>query len=85
MSFPINPEVNVVDDGLVKGGPILDLTQRQNEVLILLKENSKLTKRDLAKLLDINVSAAQMHIELLKVKGYITRLGGTRGQWHILK
>lgn len=55
------------------------------EVLRLVNENNKLTKRDLGKLLGVNVSAAQMHIDILKERGYITRIGGTRGHWQVLK
>jgi ATP-dependent DNA helicase RecG len=67
------------------GGPIGILTDRQTEVLNLLKENNLLSKRDLGRLLNINVSAAQSHIEILKEKGYLTRVGGTRGYWQIMK
>ena len=86
MSFLINSEVTIdVIEGGPIGGPIGDLTERQIEVLNLLRGNNKLTKRDLAKLLEINVSASQTHIEILKNKGYITRIGGTRGRWQIIK
>ena len=66
------------------GGPISNLSLRQNEILLLFKDNNKITKRDLVKLLGINISAAQMHIDRLKEKGYITRIGGTRGHWQVL-
>ncbi|MBW8324358.1 MAG: putative DNA binding domain-containing protein [Prolixibacteraceae bacterium] len=66
------------------GGPMEDLTERQKEVLILIKTDQKLTKRKLAKMLKINVSAAQEHISVLKEKGIIERVGGTRGYWKIL-
>ncbi|MCB0483122.1 MAG: putative DNA binding domain-containing protein [Flavobacteriales bacterium] len=66
------------------GSPIEDLTDRQREVLKLIKENKKLTKRGLAEKLDINVSAAQGHLDILKEKGIIDRIGGTRGYWKIL-
>jgi len=99
MSFPVSIEVTdgFHDEGTIKGGPIRgsiggligspisDLTQRQNEVLNFLRENNKLTRRDLARLLGVNVSASQAHIEILKNKGYITRIGGTRGYWQIIK
>ena len=65
------------------GGPIDDLTDRQKEVLSLIENDAKLTIRKLAKLLNINVSAAQEHIALLKDKGIIIRIGGTRGYWRI--
>lgn len=92
MVFPIHAELAVAEkeDDTAKGGgpiggPIEELTARQNEVLALLKENNKLTRRDLATYLAINVSAAQAHIDALKTKGYIARAGGTRGYWKILK
>lgn len=66
------------------GGPIEELTDRQREVLHLIKENNKLTKRRLAEKLTINVSAAQGHLDTLKEKKIIERIGGTRGYWKIL-
>jgi len=68
------------------GGPIsgpIELTDRQNEILKLIIENNKITKRELANVLEINVSAAQSHLESLKNKGVIERVGGTRGYWKV--
>ncbi len=65
------------------GGQILELTQRQNEVLDVLKQDSKISYRTIAKQLKINKSAVLKHIEILKEKGYIERIGGTRGFWKI--
>lgn len=67
------------------GGQILELTQRQNEVLDVLKQDSKISYRTIAKQLHINESAVLKHIEKLKEKGYIERIGGTRGFWKIKK
>jgi ATP-dependent DNA helicase RecG len=67
------------------GGPIINLTQRQNEILNIIRENNKITKRGLAEKLNINISAAQGHLEILKEKGFIERIGGTRGYWNIIK
>jgi ATP-dependent DNA helicase RecG len=66
------------------GGPMDSLTERQKEVLQIIKERNKISKRELATLLNINVSAAQAHLETLKDKGFIRREGGTRGFWKIL-
>ena len=66
------------------GGTIKDLTDRQREVINLIKENNKLSVRKLAENLDINVSAAQGHLDILKEKGIIKRIGGTRGYWKII-
>ncbi|MET4143070.1 RNA-binding domain-containing protein [Pedobacter sp. UYP1] len=99
MSFPIHKEIedSLFNDEVKKGGsiggpigspiggPINRLTYRQVEVLSLLRESNTLSKRELGKLLNINVSAAQAHIDLLKEKGYIKRIGGTRGYWQIIE
>lgn len=84
MTFPINDQVNIEKVRPI-GGPIDELTDRQNEVLQLLKENNRLSKRELAIQLAINVSASQAHIDALRAKGYIQRVGGTRGYWKIIK
>ena len=66
------------------GGPINELSIRQKEILELIKTNHRITKRSLAKTLNINVSAAQAHLDALKDKEIIIREGGTRGYWKIL-
>jgi ATP-dependent DNA helicase RecG len=66
------------------GGQIGELTDRQREILGLIKENNRLIKRALAKNLKINVSAAQAHLGILKSKGVIAREGGTQGYWKII-
>ena len=65
------------------GGPI-DITERQKEILILITTNPKISRRDLAKQLNINVSAMQDHFDLLKKKGVLIRIGGTRGYWQVI-
>lgn len=64
------------------GGPI-ELTIRQKEILQIIKNNNKISKRNLALLLNINVSATQEHLDILKEKGYLERIGGTRGYWKV--
>lgn len=59
------------------------LTQRQSEVLAIIVKNDRISRRALAKELKINESAVLKHIEILKEKGYIERIGGTRGFWKI--
>jgi len=66
------------------GGQVGELSDRQREILGLIKENNRLIKRALAKNLKINVSAAQAHLGVLKSKGVIAREGGTRGYWKII-
>ncbi|HCY24544.1 MAG TPA: transcriptional regulator [Bacteroidales bacterium] len=85
MTFPATGNVHgaTVEGGPI-GGPIGSLTDRQREILKLITEDNKLTKRKLAEKLDINVSAAQGHLDILKEKGIIERIGGTRGYWRII-
>jgi ATP-dependent DNA helicase RecG len=81
------------DTSLVKGGAISGaiggaiggaiLTDRQKEVLDILKANKKISYRAIAIQLNINESAVLKHIDLLKEKGIIERIGGTRGYWEI--
>jgi ATP-dependent DNA helicase RecG len=70
--------------GSTIGSAIEDLTDRQKEVLELIKGDNKLSVRKLAEKLDINVSAAHGHLEILKQKRIIERVGGTRGYWRII-
>ena len=92
MTFPVEKEDNTISGGQIGGqiggaieiaGQILELTQRQNEVLAIIIKNNRISRRNLAKQLNINESAVLKHIEILKEKGYIERIGGTRGFWKI--
>ncbi|WGQ11524.1 Lrp/AsnC family transcriptional regulator [Pedobacter gandavensis] len=88
MSFPKNNEVirggAINETGATIGGAIMDLTDRQNEVLSIIKANNNISYRMIAEQLNVNESAVLKHIEIMKVKGYITRIGGTRGHWQVL-
>ena len=65
------------------GGQIC-LTDRQKDIIDLLKQNSKISRKAISKILDIAESATQKHLESLKNKGAIKRVGGTRGWWEVL-
>ena len=49
----------------------------------IISVNSKVSIRTIAGKLGINDSAAQQHVDKLKEKGVIKRVGGTRGYWII--
>ena len=68
-----------------KGGAIPKLTDRQITVLQIIKSDNKISYRAIADKMDINESAVLKHLEILKEKGYIERIGGTRGSWKIKK
>jgi len=64
------------------GGQIY-LTDRQRDIVDLIKQNPKISRRNIANILDINQSAVLKHLENLKKLGVIERIGGTRGYWKI--
>lgn len=66
------------------GGAIAELTDRQKDVLAIIKEDNKVTYKAIAETLSINESAVGDHIKALKDKGAIKRDGKTRGRWIIL-
>jgi len=70
--------------GGLMGGPI-ELTARQNELLELLREEPLSSRECMATKLGINQSAIQKHLKILKEKGVLKRVGGTRGHWEVLK
>jgi len=70
-----------------KGGQIggqIDLTNRQNDILSLIKQNPKISRKKISEILDINQSAVLKHLESLKDKNRLVRVGGTRGYWEVL-
>lgn len=66
------------------GGQAGDLTTRQIEVYNLIAANPKVSRKELAQLLDINESAVQKHTDALKKKKVLDREGGTTGKWIII-
>lgn len=93
IELPINKKfIEVGDSGGAIGGVIggaiggaIDLTDRQREVLELIEEENTISYKALAEKLAINESAVGKHIEVLKEKKVIERVGGTRGYWRIKK
>jgi ATP-dependent DNA helicase RecG len=62
------------------------LTKRQIALLLILKENPKITRKTLSKKLKINPSAVQKHIAKLKQKGILRRIGPDKGgYWQIIE
>ncbi len=61
----------------------IELTPTQNQVFRLIVENPKISRRELAENLKINESAIQKHINNLKEKKVIERVGKTNGYWEI--
>lgn len=79
------------DDGTIGGqmggqigGQIDYLTDRQKEVLILIKENNKISRKEIAHKLGIAESAVQKHLKALTDAKIMERVGTKNGYWKIL-
>ena len=63
----------------------IELTPAQNQVFRLIVENPRISRRELADNLKINESAIQKHINNLKEKKVIERVGKTNVYWEIIR
>jgi len=60
------------------------LSETQRNILALISENPKISRRDLSIGVNINPSAIQKHITTLKKKGILKRLGPDKGgHWEV--
>lgn len=83
MVFPIKGgQVSGQVSGQV-GGQAEKLTERQQEILELIKANPAISRKRLSEILRINPSAIQKHIDSLRKKGRISRDSETTGYWKI--
>jgi len=79
----------IVKTGGQIGGPIdkaggqIEFTERQEEILELIKKDNALSSRAIAQTLKVNHSAVIKHLNNLKAKGVLKRVGGTRGHWEV--
>ena len=80
---PIGGIIGGTIGGIIGGiiGGTIDITERQKEIIEIIAKDNKVSVTKLSNQLKINRSAAQEHIEVLKKKGLLTRIGGTRGYW----
>ena len=60
------------------------LTERQKDIIDLIRQNPKISYRKMAQILDIADSAVKKHLNKLKEMGIIERVGGTREYWRII-
>ena len=66
-----------------KGGQ--KVTTKQAIVLDLIRKNPSMSRKDIADKLGINESAIQKHLDVLKAKGVIKRVGPDKGgHWEVL-
>lgn len=82
---PVIESISGAIDHLSGAIEVSQLTERQQEILVLIRTNPKVPYRSLAEQLGINQSALQKHLNHLKDAGWLERVGGTRGHWAIKK
>jgi len=77
------------EKGGVKGGAkggVVELTDRQVEILDMIRDDRRITYRQLAAALGINESAVIKHMQNLKHKGVLKRIGPARGgHWEVVE
>jgi ATP-dependent DNA helicase RecG len=61
------------------------LTDKQKQVLDIVRLDPKVSRAKLAKQLDINPSAVQKHLNVLKKRGDLKRVGTRHGYWVIVE
>lgn len=63
-----------------------ELTEKQTKVLQIIEENPRISRKALALKLGINESAVQKHIENLKKREAIRRIGPAKGgYWEVVE
>ena len=67
-----------------KGGQ--KITAKQAAVLDLIKQNPSISRKDLAARMGINISAVRKHLDALRKKGVVQRVGPDRGgDWNVCR
>jgi len=87
----IFPAMQKVGEEVVRNGGQIsgqkwwsELTERQKIILQLIKERPTVSRKELSVELKINESAVQKHLENLKKKGLLRRIGADRGgYWEV--
>jgi len=63
-----------------------EINENQCEILILIHENLTISRKEISNKLIINQSAIQKHLETLKKKGFLKRIGSARGEhWELIE
>jgi len=66
-----------------KGG--MKVTERQQEVLKIIEINNYVSIKEISDRMRINISAAQKHVDTLKTKNLIVRIGPDKGgYWKVI-
>lgn len=82
----INQEEKETKTETIDVNSVIDLTNIEKEIYIMIKNNKKITREEIGEKLNKNVRSVQRYTKSLMDKGYLTRIGNNRfGYWEILK
>lgn len=83
VNFKFNEYNSLIDNDIIKNN---DLNETQNKVLQLIKENNRITQKEMMDSLNVARATITRTISYLKENGYIDRIGSDRdGYWRLLK
>lgn len=83
VNFKFNEYNSLIDNNIIKNN---DLNETQNKVLQLIKENNRITQKEMMDSLNVARATITRTISYLKENGYIDRIGSDRdGYWRLLK
>ena len=77
-------ELIVDKDGRVRGKNALPGNDVRKQILALISENSKISRREISEFIGINQSAVQKHLDTLVKNGNIERNGVKRGSYFVI-
>jgi predicted HTH transcriptional regulator len=79
MSGQIGGQIDKAADGAID--KMKTLTKRQKQILKIIYTDNTISRAGISEIIHINESAIQKHLNTLKEKGFLKRVGGTRGSW----
>jgi len=92
VNVPIHPWFSEEMDKVIQVDTIphtiphtIGLSEKQSEVLSLIQAEPRISIRKMAERLGLNNSTVVEHINSLKEKGVLERVGKTRGYWKIIR
>lgn len=63
-----------------------EITENQRKIVNLIQKNPSISRKEISDKLKINQSAIQKHLETLKKKGFLKRVGSARGgYWELIE
>ena len=76
---------NSIEESGMKGGMKSGMKNTADNILMLIRDNNSISISDISEKLDISRSAIQKHVENLKSKGLIERIGADKGGYWKVK